>query len=56
MKAKKAQYDAQLKQILSADQYAKYTQLQADQMAKRKAHQGQGQRLSGCGHKKTALT
>ncbi|MFD2787572.1 DUF4890 domain-containing protein [Hymenobacter rubripertinctus] len=42
MKAGKAQYDAQLKQILSADQYAKYTQLQADKMAKRKNHQGQG--------------
>ncbi|WBO85657.1 hypothetical protein [Hymenobacter yonginensis] len=40
MKGKKAQYDAQLKQILSADQYAKYTQMQSDRMAKRKAHQG----------------
>ncbi|MET4105259.1 hypothetical protein [Hymenobacter sp. UYP22] len=38
MKAEKAQYEAQLKQILSADQYAKYTQLQADKMAKHKAH------------------
>ena len=40
--AGKAQYNAQLKQILSADQYAKYTQMQADKMAKRKSHQGQG--------------
>ncbi|RSK47149.1 guided entry of tail-anchored proteins factor 1 [Hymenobacter rigui] len=38
MKAEKAQYDAKLKQILSADQYAKYTQRQADKMAKHKAH------------------
>ncbi|AHJ97232.1 guided entry of tail-anchored proteins factor 1 [Hymenobacter swuensis] len=38
MKAEKAQYEAQLKQILSADQYAKYAQLQADKMAKHKAH------------------
>ena len=40
MKSKKAQYEAQLKQILSADQYAKYAQMQSDRMAKRKAHQG----------------
>ena len=40
MKGKKAQYEAQLKQILSADQYAKYAQMQSDRMAKRKAHQG----------------
>ncbi|WP_426491606.1 hypothetical protein [Hymenobacter sp. 102] len=38
MQAEKAQYDAKLKQILSADQYAKYTQRQADKMAKHKAH------------------
>ncbi|MCA8829784.1 hypothetical protein [Hymenobacter pini] len=38
MKAEKAQYEARLKQILSADQYAKYTQMQADKMAKHKAH------------------
>lgn len=43
MKGKKAQYQAQLKQILSADQYAKYTQLQSDRMTKRKAYQGSKQ-------------
>ncbi|OWP62345.1 hypothetical protein CDA63_14770 [Hymenobacter amundsenii] len=42
MKAEKERYNAQLKQILSNDQYAKYTQLQAEKMAKRKTHQGQG--------------
>jgi periplasmic protein CpxP/Spy len=43
MKGKKAQYETQLKRILSADQYAKYTQLQSERMAKRKAHQGSKQ-------------
>ncbi|MCR5889635.1 DUF4890 domain-containing protein [Hymenobacter sp. J193] len=38
MKAGKQRYEAQLKQILSAEQYAKYTQLQAERMQKRKAH------------------
>lgn len=38
MKAEKTQYEAQLKQILSADQYAKYAQLRSDKMAKHKAH------------------
>lgn len=40
MKAQKMQYETQLKQILSADQYAKYSQMQSERMAKRKAHQG----------------
>ena len=47
MKAGKAQYDAKLKQILSADQYAKYTQMQADKMAKRKNHQGRQEAKQG---------
>jgi Spy/CpxP family protein refolding chaperone len=38
MKAGKAQYEAQLKQILSAEQYAKYAQLRADKMSKHKAN------------------
>jgi protein CpxP len=38
MKADKAKYEAQLKQILSADQYTKYAQLRADKMEK---HKGQ---------------
>ncbi|GAB3237222.1 hypothetical protein GCM10027346_28530 [Hymenobacter seoulensis] len=37
MKAGKERYEAQLKQILSADQYAKYAQLQQEKMAKHKA-------------------
>ena len=37
MKGQKAQYDAQLKQILSADQYTKYAQMQADRKAKYQA-------------------
>lgn len=36
-KGQKVQYDAQLKQILSADQYAKYTQMRAEKMAKHQA-------------------
>lgn len=37
MKGQRAQYDAQLKQILSADQYTKYAQMQADKKAKHQA-------------------
>jgi coenzyme F420-reducing hydrogenase alpha subunit len=39
MKADKAAYDAQLKQILSADQYTKYAQLRAEKAEKHKGHQ-----------------
>ncbi|WP_139922930.1 hypothetical protein [Hymenobacter sp. DG01] len=46
MKASKDRYEAQLKQILSAEQYTKYAQLQAEKQAKRKAHQGQRQAKS----------
>ncbi|RPD48457.1 hypothetical protein DNI29_07475 [Hymenobacter sediminis] len=38
MKASKERYETQLKQILSAEQYTKYTQLQASKEAK---HKGQ---------------
>ncbi|UPL50494.1 DUF4890 domain-containing protein [Hymenobacter sublimis] len=38
MKASKDRYEAQLKQILSAEQYTKYAQLQAQKQAK---HKGQ---------------
>lgn len=37
MKGQRAQYDAQLKQILSADQYTRYAQIQADKKAKHQA-------------------
>ena len=37
MKADKAAYEAQLKQILSADQYTKYAQMRAERMEKHKA-------------------
>ncbi|MCC2545243.1 DUF4890 domain-containing protein [Hymenobacter sp. BT175] len=37
MKAGREQYEAQLKQILSADQFAKYAQLKAEKMEKQKA-------------------
>lgn len=40
MKASKDQYEARLKQILSAEQYTKYAQLQAEKQAK---HKGQHQ-------------
>ncbi|MBX0290160.1 DUF4890 domain-containing protein [Hymenobacter sp. HSC-4F20] len=40
MKASKDRYEAQLKQILSAEQYTKYAQLQAEKQAK---HKGQHQ-------------
>lgn len=37
LKGEKAQYEAQLKQILTADQYAKYAQLRAEKAEKHKA-------------------
>lgn len=37
MKTDKAAYEAQLKQILSAEQYTKYAQLRAERMEKHKA-------------------
>lgn len=38
MKASQDRYDAQLKQILNADQYAKYAQQKAERLEKHKAH------------------
>lgn len=38
MKADKAQYDAQLKQILTSEQYAKFTQQRAEKAEKHKAN------------------
>ncbi|MCB2408236.1 DUF4890 domain-containing protein [Hymenobacter lucidus] len=44
LKTLKEQNDAQLKQILTAEQFTKYSQLQADRMAKRQQH-GQGGKM-----------
>ncbi|GAB2780924.1 hypothetical protein HNQ93_001293 [Hymenobacter luteus] len=41
LKASKDRYEAQLKQILSAEQYTKYAQLQAEKQAKHKGRQEQ---------------